>query len=102
MRALGLLLAGGLGLLAAACGDGKSKVEKHPVTPVSKYGELLPGRWQGVDKDKYIQGYEFASDGTLKMTVKGMAEPVPGTFTLSDDRELRLERQATEGVKKSY
>ena len=101
MRALGLLLAGGLGLLAAACGS-RGKIDQDDVVPVGKYRELIVGHWQTTEEKNFIQGYEFARDGTLKMTLKGMADPVRARFTWTDDRQLEIEYQAPEAVKKRY
>jgi hypothetical protein len=100
MRALCLLLAGLLGLLVSACGDHKGK--QDDITPVSKYKELLGGQWEVGTKEELLQGYEFGSDNTLKMTIKGMAGPVQGKFTWSGDKELEIEHQVGEEVKKQY
>jgi hypothetical protein len=95
-----MLLAAWLGLLAVGCGSGE--VKHDYITPVSKYKELLPGRWEADDKDQVVQGYEFASDNTLKVTIKGMARPVPGKFSWSAEKELEIEYPAPEEVKQLY
>jgi hypothetical protein len=100
MRVLCLLLTGALGLLAVACGG--PPVKKHEPTPVSQYKELLPGRWQVLEKVHLVQGYEFGPGDKLKMTVQGLDEPIEGTFTWTGDRELRLDYRASEKVRKDY
>jgi hypothetical protein len=89
-------------LLLPACGPGQVKKDDPTITPVSKYKELLVGKWQSDENEAFIQGYEFASDNTLKMIVKGMEEPVPGKFSWSSDREMDLEYNRTPDVKKGY
>jgi hypothetical protein len=95
-------MVGGLCLLLPACGSGKVKKDDPSVTPVGKYKELLVGKWEADEKDAFIQGYEFASDNTLKMTVKGMKEPIPGKFSWSGDRELDIKYNPSPEVKKDY
>ncbi len=100
MRVLCLLLAGALGLLAGACA--KAPVPKHEVTPVSKYKELLSGRWQRAEKEPFLQGYEFGEDGKVKMTVQGLADSIEGKYTWSGDRELKIEYRASEEARKRF
>jgi hypothetical protein len=97
-----LVLAGALGLLAVACGE--SKVNRDEITPVSEYPELIVGKWVNPDEDPFIQGLEFASDNTLKMTVKGIEEAIRGRYTWSADnnRELEIVYKASAEVKKKY
>jgi hypothetical protein len=100
MRALCLIAAAGLGLLVAGCGSGT--VRTDPVTPVSKYKEMIVGKWEADTKEQLVQGYEFAPDGGLKVTFQGMAEAVPGKYSWVGDRALELEYQASAGAQKDY
>lgn len=104
MRALSLILAGGLSLLISACGGDSNGGRTNPegVTPVSKYNELIVGRWQNIDESEFIQSYEFAPEDTLKMTVKGMAEPFSARYRWAGDRQLEFEFEASDQVKKRY
>jgi hypothetical protein len=100
MRALGLLVAGGFGLLIASCSSGK--VTNNDNTPVSKYKEMLVGKWNADGKEQLVQAYEFGPDNKFKMTVKGMPEVVEGKYSWVGDRELELEYQASDGAKKGF
>jgi hypothetical protein len=101
MRTLCLLVAGGLGLLAASCGN-SGPARPNAVTPVSKYKEMLVGKWEGDRDDQLVQVYEFAPDGKVKTTFKDMKEPVQGTYTWTADRELTFEYQVNEEAKKGF
>jgi hypothetical protein len=99
MRAVSLLLTGGLGLLITACGNPKV----DPGRPVLKK-ELLVGKWKVTEDNEetqYVQDCEFA-DGKLKMTVKGLKEPVPGTYSWADDYTLDVTFQANDDLKKAF
>jgi hypothetical protein len=100
MRALCLLVAGGLALLAASCGSGKVKTDD--ITPVSKYKEMLLGKWQADDEVQLVQAYEFGPDNKLTVTFKGMKEAIQGKYSWTGDRELELEYQATGEAEKGY
>jgi hypothetical protein len=100
MRTLCLIVLGTLGLLAASCGSGT--VRTDDVTPVSKYKEMLVGKWDADLEDQFVQAYEFGPDNKLKVTVKGMKEPISGKYAWQGDRELELEYQAPEEVKKNF
>jgi hypothetical protein len=91
-----LLLVGGLALLLGAC-SGKGG---HAPPPLNK--QLLAGKWKNSSDVQFVAGYEFAEDGTLKMTLRGMRRPVPGRYTWSGERDLDLEYQGAEGVRQAY
>jgi hypothetical protein len=93
-----LLLVGTLALLLGACG-GKG-TNNHAPPPLNK--QLLIGKWKSSSEFHLIPGYDFAADGALKMTVRGMDKPVPGKFTWRGDRDLALKFEAGEDVKKAY
>src|SRR6516162_5502389 len=76
------LLVGGLILLLGAC----SPKVSHAPPPINK--QLLTGKWKNSSETEFISGYEFAEDGTLKMIVKGMEQPVRGGYTWSGERTL--------------
>jgi hypothetical protein len=101
MRTFCLLVAGGLGLLLASCGN-SGPARTDTVTPVSKYKEMIVGKWEAEGGEQLVQVYEFAPDGKVKVTFKGMKEPVPGNYTWTGDRELTFEYQATEEAKKGF
>jgi hypothetical protein len=102
MRALCLLVAGGLGLLAVSCGSGSGGGKPNDVVPVSKYKEMIVGKWQADAETQLIQAYEFGPDDKVKVSVKGMKEPLTGRYSWAGDREVEFEYQAAEGVKKDY
>ena len=77
-----------------------SKLGGKGGTPVDK--ELLPGKWKASEEDQYVAEFEFNADGTMKMRVKELEEPVPGKYSWSGDRSINLEFQATEEIKKAY
>lgn len=97
MRAT-LLLAGVLALLAGACSD-KGGKGGHASPPLNK--QLLAGKWKNVSDVLLITGFEFGADGTVKMTVQGMKQPVAGRYTWSGERTLDLEYQAAD-VQQAY
>jgi hypothetical protein len=101
MRAM-LLLIGGLVLLPG-CSGGVG----HAPPPLNK--ELLVGKWKNSAEGQFIAGYEFAGDGTVKMTVLGREQPLPAHYTWSGERTLDLEfpeqaevRQAYQAAAKAY
>lgn len=90
------VLVGCLMLLAGACAN---KVSHAPPT-FDK--QLLVGKWNNIANAQFISGYEFAEDGGLKMSVKGMDKPISGRYAWSGDRALDLEYQLPDGVQKAY
>jgi hypothetical protein len=100
MRALCLFAAGGLCLLLASCG-GKT-LPPNDVTPVSKYRELIGGKWEADNDRQLVQTYEFGPEDKLTVTVKGMKEPIHGTYHWVGDKEVELEYQAPADQKKDY
>jgi hypothetical protein len=91
-----LLLVASLALLLGACGGNST----HGPPPLNK--QLLTGKWKTAAELPLIAGYAFAEDGTLQVTVRGMDKPVPGRFTWSGDRDLKLTYEGGEDVKKAY
>src|SRR5262249_14495875 len=82
MRVVALVLTGSLGLLIACT---VTKPSDKGSAPVKK--ELLPGKWQATDdvaETQYVQAYEFTADGKAKMTVLGMADPLPAKYSWTD------------------
>jgi hypothetical protein len=102
MRALGLLVAGGFALLITSCGSGSGKVATNDVVPVSKYKEMLVGKWKADGNDQLVQAYEFGPDNKVKVAFHGMKEPVEGKYSWAGDRDLELEYQASDAAKKDY
>jgi hypothetical protein len=91
-----LLLVAGLALLLGAC---SGKVNPPP-PPLNK--QLLTGKWTNSSEGLLVASYEFAEDGTLKMTIRGMTQPVPGHYNWSGDRSLSLEYKPTAEVQQAY
>jgi hypothetical protein len=98
MRAT-LLFAGGLTLLVGACSDKGGNGAPASPPPLNK--QLLAGKWKNASEVMPIAGFEFGEDGTLKMTVRGLEQPVPGRYTWSGERTLDLQYQVAE-VQKAY
>jgi hypothetical protein len=95
-----LLLVGGLALLLGCSGGG------HAPAPLNK--ELLTGKWKNSAEEQFIAGYEFAGDGTVKLTLLGKEQPLAGRYTWSGERTLDLlypdadARQAYQAAAKAY
>jgi hypothetical protein len=96
-----LLLVGGLVLFLGACtGSGGTGNAGRAPPPLNK--QLLAGKWKNASKAQFIAGYEFAEDGTLKMTVQGMDQPIHGRYSWSGERALDLEYPAAAEVRQAY
>ena len=91
-----VLLVGGLILLLGAC----SPKVSHAPPPINK--QLLTGKWKSSSEAEFISGYEFAEDGTLKMTVKGMEQPVRGGYTWSGERTLEMKFKTEADIQKGF
>jgi hypothetical protein len=91
-----LLLVGALALLLSSCSGGVT----HPPPPLDK--KLLTGKWKAGSDSAFISGYEIAEDGTAKMNVRGMGQPVPARYTWSGERTLSLEYEAAPDVQQAY
>jgi hypothetical protein len=87
----------GLALLLGSCSPPKVN---QPPPPLNK--QLLTGKWISTTEDLLIAGYEFAADGTMKVTVRGLAEPLQARYAWSGDRTLDLEYQASPEVQQAY
>jgi hypothetical protein len=90
------LLVGCLALLLGACSGSDGRAPP----PLNK--QLLAGKWKNVSEAQFIAGYEFAEDGTVKMTLQGMGRPVQGRYAWSGERTLDLEYQAAPDVQQAY
>jgi len=90
------LLVGCLALLLGACSGSDGRAPP----PLNK--ELLAGKWKNVSEAQFIAGYEFADDGTVKMSIQGMGQPVQGRYTWSGERTLDLEYQAAPDLQQAY
>jgi hypothetical protein len=90
-----LLLVGGLALLLGCSGP-----VSYAPPPLNK--ELLAGKWKNASEGQFIAGYEFADDGTVKMTVLGREQPIPGRYTWSGERTLDLEYSEAPDVRQAY
>lgn len=91
-----LLLVGGMALLLGACSANVS----HAPPPVNK--QLLAGKWKNSSDTLFVTGYEFAEDGSMKMTVKGMKEPVAGRYAWSGDRTLEVKYKTEADIQKAF
>jgi hypothetical protein len=90
-----LLLVGGLALLFGCSGP-----VSHAPPPLNK--ELLAGKWKNASEAQFVAGYEFAGDGTLKMTILGREQPIQGRYTWSGERTLDLEYSEAPDVRQAY
>ena len=86
-----------LALLAGACSRSTGGT---PPAPLDK--TLLPGKWKNSSDAQLIAGYEFAEDGVLKVTIRGMEHPILGRHSWEGDRELKLEYQTPPEVQQAY
>jgi hypothetical protein len=97
MRAM-LLLIGSLALVLGACSSNKGGSHAPPVPDKT----LLNGKWKSVSEAQLLAGYEFDADGTLKLKILGMKDPVPGRYTWSGERTVEVEYSTAEDVHKAY
>jgi hypothetical protein len=93
-----LLLIGVLALVVGACSRTNSGTNAPP--PLDK--KLLTGKWKNNSDSQFISGYEFAEDGTLKVTLVGMGPSLVGRHSWSGERTLDLEYQLTPDVQQAY
>jgi hypothetical protein len=90
------LLTGIMALFVGGCSKGGG----HAPPPLDK--SLLSGKWKNASEAQFLTSYEFGADGTMKMTVKGMKEPIPGKFTWSSDRAVEVEYTQSADLQKAY
>jgi hypothetical protein len=95
MRAKFLVVAG-VALFLSSCGGGGNPAPP----PIDK--KLLAGKWKSTSDFPFIVGYEFAEDGTMKTTVRGMDKPAPGRYSWGGERTLNLEYDAKDDVRQAY
>jgi hypothetical protein len=95
MRAKPLFVLG-LALFLGACSP---KVNRAP-PPLNK--QLLTGKWKNTSDEQIIAGYEFGEDGTLKVTVRGMGQPVLAHYAWNGERTLGVDYQAPAEVQQAY
>lgn len=98
MRIICLLIAS-LGLFVGACSS-KGGGKTHAPPPLDK--DLLMGKWKRESSVLFLAGYEFAADGTVKISFLGMKQPIKGHYTWSGDRAVNVEYPQDEGVRKDY
>jgi hypothetical protein len=98
------LLMGGLTLVLGACSSKKSA----PPPPLPNK-ELLTGKWNNSSEIQFLAGYEFDEDGVVKVTFRGLKDPIPGRYTWTGERTMELEyskeaddQKAYEAAAKSY
>jgi hypothetical protein len=92
------LLVAGLALFVGAC-SGTGTGGKAPA-PLDK--QLLTGKWKNSGHLPFVTGYEFAEDGTLKVAILGMEQPMAGRYAWNGERTLGLEYQAGADVQQAY
>jgi hypothetical protein len=97
MRAKFLLFAV-LALLPGACSGTGSDNRAPP--PIDR--ELLAGKWKSNSESQIVAGYEFGADGALKVTIRGMEQPVVGRYAWNGERTLGLEYEVTADVQQAY
>jgi hypothetical protein len=97
MRATFVLI-GTLAVVLGACSSKKGG--SHAPPPLDK--SLLTGKWKNPSDGSFLAGYDFDADGTLKMKIRGMKEPVPGKYTWTGERTMDVEYSAAPDVQKDY
>ncbi len=97
MRAM-LLLIGSLALFLGACTTRKG--ESHAPPPLDQ--SQLTGKWKYDSETSFLAGYDFAADGTMKMKIRGMKDPVPGKYAWTGERTVDVEYSQEADVKKAY
>lgn len=90
-----ILLIGSLALFLCACSS-----RRHAPPPLDK--SLLAGKWRNLSETQFLVGYDFNEDGTVKMSLRGAKEPIPGRFTWIGERKVDLVFSRTEDVQKAY
>jgi hypothetical protein len=95
MRTASLLIAS-LALILGACSSKKS------TAPPFLDKNLLNGKWKNVSQVPFFAGWEFGNDGTVKMIILDVKDPIPGQYTWSGDRTLVVEYSKEADVKKTY
>jgi hypothetical protein len=98
-----LLLVAILAFVLGAC----SRTGAPAPPPLDKH--LLTGKWKSTSEAQLVAGYEFAEDGAVKVTIRGMEQPIAGRYAWSGERTLDLEyppaaetQQAYEAAAKAY
>jgi len=91
-----ILVVAGLALLLSSCTGGAGPA---PTPPEKK---LLTGKWRASSDFPFIAGREFAEDGTMKTTIRGMDKPAAGRYTWDGDRTLNLEYETADDVRQAY
>jgi hypothetical protein len=91
-----LLLIGSLALFQGAC----SSKKETPPPPIKK--DLVVGKWKIPTGAPFLVGYEFGEDGSLKMTVQGLKQPIKGRYTWSDERSMEVEYLMEGDVREAY
>jgi hypothetical protein len=91
------LIVGSLCLLLGACSRSGGV---PPPPPINK--QLLVGPWKNQAEMDFLTGYEFADNGSVKMTVKEMEQPVTGRYAWSGERTLEVEFPAAPDVRKAF
>jgi hypothetical protein len=97
MRAIFPLVAV-LALLLGACS--RTQTDSHAPPPLDK--QLLTGKWKSASEMLLVTGYEFAEDGSFKMTIRRMEQPVLGRYAWNGERTLGLEYQLSPDVQQAY
>jgi hypothetical protein len=94
MRGKFLLLTG-LALLLGSCFGGGT-----PPPPLKK--DLLTGKWKNSSDLLFVSGCEFAADGTAKLTMQGMEQPVAAHYSWSGDRTIDVQYTEAADVREAY
>jgi hypothetical protein len=95
MRAIASLLVG-LAFIPVACSSNSG------TAPPTFDKELLRGKWKNSSESQIVAGYEFAADGTLKVSILAMDQPLTGRYSWSGDRTLDLEYKLAAEVAQAY
>ncbi len=93
-----LLLIGIVAVFLSGCSNKGGGGSAPP--PLDK--KLLNGKWKSESEAQFLTGYEFGTDGTMKMTIKGMKEPIAGKFTWNGERTIEVEYSPSADIQKDY
>jgi hypothetical protein len=85
-------------LLAGGCW--RSTSGPQPPPPLDK--QLLTGKWKSKSDLPLILTYEFAEDGVLRLTIRGIDQPLTGRYSWNGERTLNLEYQRPADFQQAY
>jgi hypothetical protein len=91
-------------LVLASCGNPRGSQARSVAADI-KPSDVIVGTWTIKREDSlnpHIQGYEFAADNTVKVTLFGAKQPIMGKYAFANDYTLEMEYDADEAARKAY